>query len=857
MPLNQLNRIQSHNDLDKPSRLGKKRRWKISRLSYQQHNRREQIKLLTNYAISAGLILAVVGFFGLVILYAWTSRLLPDPQKLLERNIEQSTTILDRKEETVLYQIHGDINRKLIKLQDLPDYVKWASIVAEDDNFYNHSGFDVGGIVKAGFATIGIGPQRGGSTITQQFVKNAILTNERSIIRKFKELILAYRIEKKFAKDEILQLYFNEIPYGSVVYGIEAAAQTFFDKSAKDLTLAEAAMLAGIPQRPTYFSPYGSHLDELKARQEWILDRLVKFDHISKDQAAAAKAEEIKFKPKEESLIAPHFVMYVRELLAEQYGETFVEEGGLRVTTTLDVDYQKAAEKSVADHWQNNKDKYNAGNAALVSLDTKTGDIMAMVGSADFFNEDIDGQVNVALRPRQPGSSFKPLVYTAAFSKGYTPETTLYDVETVFKTDMQDYVPHNYDGGEHGPVSMRSALAGSLNIPAVKTLYLAGIDYTLKLAEDLGYTTLKDRSRFGLSLVLGGGEVKLLEHTAAFATMAQEGEYHPPVAILKVQDANGKVLFEREKVETKKVLSPEIFRLTSSVLSDNAARAYIFGENNYLTLGSRPVAAKTGTTNDYHDAWTMGYTPSLATGVWVGNSDNAAMKRGADGSVVAAPIWNQFMKEVLADKPVEYFNAPPANDATKPVLRGEIAGIAPIKIDKASGKLATELTPPDYVEERVFSQHHTILYYVDKDDPRGPAPKNPLVDPQFGTWEEGIRKWVAKKGLVESNDPIPTEYDDVHTPDNKPNITITSPSHGQTINSNSINATVTASANRGLTRVEYWLDGSPLGTATSAPFSLNISLVDKTNGFHQLTAKAFDDVGNSAEQTIEVNFLFN
>ncbi len=832
---------------------GGSKKLSLKRLTYNQQQRREQLALLAQYGINLAVIAAVI---GLSIIFILTSRDLPDPNQLLERNIEQTTTIYDREEETILYQLHGDVNRKIVQLDELPEYMKQATLTAEDRNFYEHKGFSLTGIARSIIVNLTSGSRVGGSTITQQFVKNAILTTEKTYTRKLKELILAYRIEQKFSKDEILQLYFNEIPYGSVIYGVEAASQSYFGISARDLTLGQAAILAALPQRPTYFSPYGTNIDRLMERQQWILDNMVELGYIEQAAADAAKAEEITFKPRQESLLAPHFVMYIRQLLADEYGERYAEEAGLKVVTTLDMEHQTAAEQAIADHIEKNRDSYNASNASLVAMDTKTGQITAMVGSADFYDEEIDGQVNVALRPRQPGSSFKPLAYAVAFEKGFTPETVLYDVVTDFGAGGQSYTPQNYNLAENGPVTMRKALAGSLNIPAVKALYLAGVDRVLNTAEKLGYTTLRDRSRFGLSLVLGGGEVLLLEHTAAYAAFAREGQYHSPLAILKIEDADGEVLYEYKEGDNrgKQVMDAQAVRSLNSVLSDNAARAYTFGEQNNLTLGGRPVAAKTGTTNDYRDAWTMGYTPSLAAGVWAGNNDNSAM-RNAGGSLAAAPIWNQFMRAVLADQPVETFQPAPENTAEKPVLRGELAGLTPTRIDSITGKLATEDTPEELVIEKVFTQFHSILYYINKDDPRGPAPQDPFSDPQFPRWEDAVRAWAEAQGYTENEEAPPTEYDDVHTPANRPSLTIFSPQNGDTITGTDFSVDISAGAPRGVSRVVYAIDGQEIATVTDSPYGLNTTLNNLSSGIHTLTVSVYDDVSNVTRQSLDLNFL--
>lgn len=802
-------------------------------------------------------ILALLGFgiaFGgiaALLILGWIAKDLPNPNRIIDRTVAQSTKIYDRTGETLLFNIHGNEKRTLIELTDLPKYVIQATLTAEDREFYSHRGISITGILRSAFKNLTTGSRAGGSTLTQQLVKNAVLSPEKTYTRKIKEIILSWQIEKRFSKDEILQLYFNEIPYGSVAYGVEAGAQTYFDKTVRDISLAEAAILAALPKAPTYYSPYGSNVDALIERQHWVLDSMAELGYITETDAEFAKNEKLEFNQKREDITAPHFVMYVREYLTKKYGELTVEQGGLQVITTLDIIKQELAEKVVAEGAEVNLD-WGASNAALIALDTKTGQIVAMVGSKDFFDEEIDGQVNVTTRPRQPGSSFKPVVYAAAFKKGYTPDTVLYDIETKFLNyDGQDYEPKNYDLKEHGAVTMAKALAGSLNIPAVKTIYLTGVDNVIDLAEDLGYTTLSNRSRFGLSLVLGGGEVTLLEHVNAFAALAREGEYHPPVSILEIKDKDGNILEEYKKKE-KKVLSSQIARLINKVLSDNGARAYVFGENNYLTLGGRPVAAKTGTTNDYRDAWTLGYTPSLAVGVWVGNNDNSKMKRGAAGGVVAAPIWNSYMRQILGDTPFENFKSPTGIETDKPALNGSITEGVKVKIDKVTGKLATSLTPESQVEEKIFKQAHSILHWVNKDDPQGNTKPNQSGE-QYTRWEEAIALWAEKNNII-SEEP-PTEFDDLHNAANRPTINITSPNKNQTITSRNLQASVSASAPRGVARVEYYINNQLLKNVTSAPYSLNVFIEDPSiqSGFYTLKAIAYDDIDNSNSASIEIN----
>lgn len=799
---------------------------------------------------------AVIGILGLIILgagaFAWLAHGLPDPNRLLEREIAQSTKIYDRTGETVLYEIHGDEKRTLVKLEEIPDYIKWATISVEDKDFYKHGGFSLWAIFRTAITNTLFGKKAGGSTLTQQFVKNSVLTNEKTYTRKIKELILAYRIEKRFTKDEVLQMYFNEIPYGSTAYGVEAASQHYFGKSVRNINLPEAAILAALPQAPSKYSPYGSNKDLLIARQHYILDLMVKYGYIEKEKAQVAKGVQTKFKKPAENIIAPHFVMYIKEALAEKYGEKMVEQGGLKIYTTLDLYKQKIAEEVTKDISGKNEKNYQAKNAALVSLDPKTGQVLAMVGSRDYFDDAIDGQVNVATSLRQPGSSMKPVVYAAAFIKGYTPNTVLYDVVTNFSNDpSKPYEPHNYDLKERGPVTMRSALAGSLNIPAVKTIYLAGVENVQKLAQELGYTSLNDKDRFGLSLVLGGGEVKLIEHANAFSAFAREGILRPITAVLKIEDKNGKVIEEYKEEKGKKALDANIARTVNDILSDNSARAYIFGEKNYLTLPNRPVAAKTGTTNDYHDAWTIGYTPSLVTGVWVGNSDNAAMKRGADGSVVAAPIWNEYMKKVLGDTPAESFNKPDVPKTGKPVLDGVLEGGVTAKIDCASGLLATEYTPPNFIEEKLFKQPHNILFYINKDDPRGDPPADPKKDPQFELWESRVLAWAEKQNIITSSPP--TESDNLHRPENRPTLSVSSPANNQTLTEPNLSASIQSSAPRGINRAEYYIDGNLLAVNFSYPFGLEKEIGFLGNGFHNLTVKVCDDIDNCSEQKQEFN----
>lgn len=720
-------------------------------------NKPKNKKLFWSKFVVALIILFLLSTIFMFGAFAWYSRDLPDPNKIIDRSVIQSTKIYDKTGEHLLYDLHGTQQRTLIEINTLPDYVINATISIEDKNFYKHSGISILSIIRAQIVPRLQGKRaQGGSTLTQQFVKNAILTNERSLGRKIKEWILSYKIEQKYSKKEILKMYFNEIPYGSVAYGIESASNIYFDKSAKDLTVGESAILAALPQAPSYYSPYGPHRNILFDRQKYILKLMKDQGYINEDQYNNALNEKIVFKQKKDNIQAPHFIFYVKDLLSQMLGERVVEEEGLKVITTIDYDLQKKAQEIIEERTIDYPKKYGANNAALISIDVKTGDVLAMVGSRDFFNDEIDGQVNVVLSNRQPGSSIKPIIYSQAFEKGYQPETIVFDLPTVFKTDLEDYTPQNYNLQTHGPVTLRTALAGSLNIPAVKTLYLVGIPDALNALKNFGYSTIRQEKDYGLSLTLGGLEVKMIDHVNAFAVFAREGIKKPERAILRIEDSRGKKLYEAKNSSGERVLSEESSRKINSILSDNGARTFIFGEKNYLTLGV-PVAAKTGTTNDFNDAWTVGYTPNVATAVWIGNNNNKKMSAGADGSVIAAPIWNAFMREAVSKYGGSGFGDYQRVEINKPMLGGSIAQQQTLKINKLNGLLATDNTPPDLVEDRTYKKVHSILQYVIKSDPLGPYPDDPQSDPNYSTWESAVQKWATEMGFDQS-DP-PTEYD--------------------------------------------------------------------------------------------------
>ena len=691
-------------------------------------------------------------------------------------------------------------------------------------------------------------------------VKNSLLTNEKTITRKFKEWVLALKLERVLSKEEILAMYLNESPYGGNVYGIEEAGERYFAKHAADLSLAESAYLAALPQAPTYYSPYGNHKDALEERKNLVLQKMLEYGFISQDEFESAAKEEVTFVPAQDRGIrAPHFVFYVREYLENKYGKEAVEGGGLKVTTTIDYDLQAKAEEVVARFAVENEKKFNASNAGMVAIDTRTGQILTMVGSRDYFDTSIDGNYNIALAHRQPGSSFKPFVYAEAIQKGYTPDTIVFDLKTQFSTACRPddlskeppcFSPDNYDNVFRGPVSFREALAQSLNIPSVKVLYLAGISESLRLAKDMGITTLGDAARYGLTLVLGGGEVTLLDMTGAYATFANEGIRNTPVGILKIEDSNGGVLEEYQN-HSERVLPENTARTISDLLSDNGARTPAFGESSYLYFPGHDVAAKTGTTNNYRDAWILGYTPSIAVGAWAGNNDNSPMEKKVAGFIVA-PMWNAFMQDVVATAPNEVFTKPEYDDPTtlKPILKGLWQGGQEYTVDSLSGKLATDYTPQELRQTKVVGEVHDILYYVDKDNPRGPLPANPQNDPQFAYWEYPVQLWKSAQGISATNaQSIPTSYDDLHRPEYAPLITIMSPTPTASYRPDSrITVQIASQGKFALTKVDYFVNGELVGSSQKSPFSLSFSpnLVKNIATANTLRAVAHDAFSNSA-----------
>ena len=776
---------------------------------------------------------------GIILLGLYYIKDIPDPQQILKGGFKESTKIYDRTGNVLLYQI-GEERREVIDINQLPSYVKWATISAEDAEFYYHPGIDAMAILRSIWADIRHQALvQGGSTITQQFVKNAILSPEKTFSRKIKEIALSIWLELRFSKDQILGFYLNQIPYGSNAYGIESASRNFFNKSSQDLTLGQASLLSALPQRPTYLSPFGQHKNELKSRQEYILDRMASAGYITKDQAKKAKEEQIAFHAGGGTILAPHFVFYIKEYLEKVYGPERVEQGGLRVITTLDWRLQQKAQEILTAQAKKNEKKYHANNSALVALDPKTGQILSMVGSRDWFDDAIDGKVNVALRLRQPGSSFKPIVYSKLFERGFGAESLIFDLKTTFRTRAgQHYTPRNFTGKFHGLVNMRTALGQSLNIPAIKSLYLVGIPDTIALAKQMGITSINP-DRVDLALVLGGAEVRPLDFTGAYSVFASGGVYNPPVGILKVEDKDGKSLEEYVSNPTH-VLDPEITGLITSILSDNETRAPLFGANSPLFTPGIASAAKTGTTTDFRDGWTMGYTPNLVVGVWAGNNNNAPTVNG-EGAYIAGPIWNQLITFAAKTFPDEFGGTFPDPLPHKlldiPMANGSLAADKIVSVDKTSGKLATDLTPPSLIEQRTFKEVHSLLYYYRPDDP------------QLDAWEAPVKEWVSTHTSAElSSQFVPQEYDTSHTPQNTPVIDILSPQADATA-TNSLRVVLNVRTVFPLKQLEVAIDDELIKTlATTDPFDLDIATLEP--GQHALTIKVFDEELNTAKQTI-------
>lgn len=676
----------------------------------------------------------------LVIYYTYD---LPRPEKFTEARLIQSTKIFDRTGKVLLYDIYGEEKREIVSFEKISNNLKHAVLASEDERFYQHGGIDLKAIFRAILTDLKLmSKEQGASTITQQLIRTVYLTNQKSIARKVREVVLSIELEERYSKDQIFDWYLNAVPFGENAYGAESASQTYFNKPASDLSVAEAATLAALLPAPSHYSPYGPYKAELLQRKEIIIEKMQKLGYITEEEMQEAKQEKLEFAEIRQSIKAPDFVLYVKKYLDEKYGENYLKEKGLRVYTTLDWDIQEYAELVIKESDETNRSK-NSNNAAMVVLDPKTGGILSLVGSKDYWADpypegcDEKPGANCLFEPkfdvatvghRQPGSAFKPVAYATALKKGFTPETIVWDAKTEFnpncdpsgnaQTDiygLKCYHPQNYDGLNRGPVPLRQALGSSLNIPSVKVLYLAGIQETLKTAKDFGITTLTDTENYGLSLVLGGGDVNLLELASAYGVFAADGMRASPTSILKIEDSEGNII-EQNKPKPVKVLDMQVARQINNILSDNNNRAPVFGYNSPLHIPGYDVAAKTGTTQNLQDGWTMGYTPFAVVGVWTGNNDNSPTNDAGVG--VAAPMWNKVMSKIIQSHTVESFTPPDPITDRSPALMGQL--------------------PQDDI--------NTVLYHIDKNNPLAPRPPNPETDPQYPLWQIGINNWLISTG---------------------------------------------------------------------------------------------------------------
>lgn len=860
---------------------------------------------------------------------------LPGVTDLEKITAAESTEIFD-KDGGLLYTIHGEENRQFVPYDKISQYLIDATISIEDDSFWEHGGFDFFALGKVALYEIfRIGTPRGGSTITQQYVKNAFLSSERSYIRKAKELILAVRVERFFSKQEILELYLNRIPYGNNAYGSEKAAEIYFGKEAKDLNLAESTILASLPQAPSKLNPYGenkySHLLKefteeevfyrkidsetdlkteeyirgligqhvnvtpnvkiyIQGRTDLVLKRMFELEKITAEerQEALNELQALTFTKHKDSINAPHFVFYIKEILESKYGKDMVEKGGLKVYTTLDPNLQEYAETVIAEQGEISEKSHGTNNIAAMTINVKTGEILAMVGSRDYFNEDIDGNVNVLLRPRQPGSSFKPVVYARAFMEGHGPGNIIYDVPTKLGSDQ----PANYDGKWLGQIRVRQALGKSRNIPAIKMYFLAKEqDKIIDFAEQLGINSLNKGHSYGYPLALGAGEIPPIQMLTAYATFANNGKKPEINGILKVQNANGDILEEFHPKEWEEVMNPQIAYLITDILSDQAAsvgpRLFVSGKTNAAKTGTSTKENKKeagGKTVSPSDCWTIGYSPDIATVVWSGNTDGTGLAYSADGYNIAAPVFNKIMTKALADLPNTPFPKP---EGIKHVQISKASGLLPgpstppsmvvneifaadsvptevenlfytVKIDRVSGLLATEFTPPDAVEEVVYQNYRDIAdlfnwnneiktYYENyKPSTDNPDSENPM---------EG----VEIPPNVRFGTP-PTEYDNIHTAEssqNLPSIIITDPASQSKIPKGLLKMAIELEAKNGVKVVEYYIDEKKVYTTSTAPYlgSIIISKFFKNNSAHLLSVKVIDDLGYSAESVVEVKVI--
>lgn len=812
------------------------------------------------YGLLGAIAVVVAGFILSFLVFAWYAKDLPSPAKLSQST--GASTIFKDRQGKILYEMYKDKNRIPARFEDIPKALKEATIATEDKNFYKHQGISQFGIVRGAFnILLGRGLQSG-STITQQLIKNVLLTNRQTISRKIQEMILALEVERRYKKDEILLMYLNEAPYGGVYWGVEAAAKGYFGKEVKDLNLLESAIIAGLPQNPSAYSPQIGVKDAWKGRTKDVLRRMREDGYITRSQEKKAldQFDSVTFLAPHLAINAPHFVFYVKDMIDSQYGQKLMDQG-VEVKTTLDLDVQNTVQKIVKDEIEKLKE-YNATNASVVVLDSKTGEILAMVGSYDF-NDEKFGKFNAALGLRQPGSAVKPITYATAFEKGYTPATLLMDVKTEFTSGQstdKPYSPVNYDGKFHGPMQVRFALGNSQNIPAVKMLAMIGIRDFLQKATDMGLKqfapTSENLNRFGLAVTLGGGETTLLDLTSAFSVFASSGKKRDVSAITQITDFKGKNIYKKVRIQEKQVLTPEAAFLISHILSDNNARAAEFGLNSYLNIPGKTVAVKTGTTDDKRDNWAVGYTKTITVGVWAGNNDNSPMNQKiASGATGASSIFYYTMTNLLKkfgdgipDKPDKvkaiqidsYLGGLPKDgyptrseyfiDGTEP--KDTSPFYKKIKVSKSNGKLAND------VEAKNGNYEEKEFIVITEDDPVSGDGKN--------RWQEAINAWAKDQGDAKYHPPTETSdssQDDVV-------VSIKNPSGQQTVNGNTFEIKAKIISIAKIKNVKIRINGTEIKTLDGDRDEINES-INYPDGAYELQVVATNEKDKQGESTIK------
>ncbi|MEK7527823.1 MAG: transglycosylase domain-containing protein [Patescibacteria group bacterium] len=804
-------------------------------------------------SIGAGLV-AVVGLF------VWFSKDLPSPIKVVRRE-GYTSRIYDRNGE-LIYDVYKDAKRTPVLWEDVPEFFKKATIAVEDKEFYKHRGFDPltpFRIIKNLFYFRKL---TGGSTLTQQLVKNVLLTSEVSITRKIKEFILAVQIEARYKKDEILLMYLNEAPYGGSAWGVGAGSEQYFGKAAKDLNFAESVILAGLPQRPNAYSPFSKTPTAYIARSEHVLTRMVEDGYITEDQKKETMPEikGYKFFENKSQLLAPHFIFWIKDELAKKYGEDLVEGGGLKITTTLDLKIQRETQKIVSEEVDKGE-KLGFSNGAAIVIDPTNGQILAMVGSRDYFSTKTDGKFNVATQAlRQPGSAIKPITYLTAIKKGYTASSLIMDTPVIFPASnaaLKDYSPQNYTGKYIGPLSLRTALGNSINISAVKTLARVGLVNMLRQAYEMGLSTLEPTAenlrRYGLSVTLGGADVRMIDMGVAYSAFANWGEKVEPLGVLKVEDSKGRVLEEYRSVDGKAVMTPQEAFIISNILADNSAREITFGAVNSLVIPNYSVAVKTGTTNDKRDNWTIGWTPNLLSVVWVGNNDNSPMGKVASGVSGASPIWRKIMLSTLPSRNKQDFPIPDK--------------IVSVEVDRVSGWAAHDSFPS------------RSEYFIDGTQPNGPdlihlklkvcldkaglatpedvangsfdekeyfrfVETDPVSTDGKNRWQEGIDSWINQQGDKDKYNP-PADY---CRGGGQVVVNIDAPGDHSTQGS-SFDVKIGTNSLKKITEVKLWVNGEEFKTWTERPYETRLDLVE---GLYTIKVKATDKDGNSNEREIKI-----